>query len=255
MNTHYYLSVYPLEALIASQLEPDAFGRYMALGRIRGSNERIMFIEIDGEFGASLPWDVAHSQCVPHEDGTPKHSVWMSVYRTLEQIPIDRLRTLHMTTRDGRTLTIDPTPSPVEDNGSEYFIYQELCPLHPLVVSRLAPDAFARFMTDPGNNVAVPKVIYADLKHVDPEGYVDSGNIGAAYDKNLEHLKACIAAVTSSPDKPNKNVERSVDSFTYQIIDRGVYAGDGSTLVHYRMPSREELKQNHYDWARSAMIL
>jgi hypothetical protein len=50
-------------------------------------------------------------------------------------------------------------------------------------------------------------------------------------------------------------VERSVESFSYQIINEGVYVGEGANIVEYPMPSTEELRQNYYDWARSAMIL
>ena len=32
MSLHYYLSIFPTEALIASELEPDQFGAYMATG-------------------------------------------------------------------------------------------------------------------------------------------------------------------------------------------------------------------------------
>jgi len=61
--------------------------------------------------------------------------------------------------------------------------------------------------------------------------------------------------VRTQKDKPNKNVERSVSSFSYQIINRGVYVGDGEHMVQYPMPSVAELRQNHYEWARSAMVV
>jgi hypothetical protein len=61
--------------------------------------------------------------------------------------------------------------------------------------------------------------------------------------------------VTTQKDKPNKNVERSVEGFSYQAINTGVYFGDGSNVVVYPLPSQEELRSTHYDWARSAMIL
>ena len=37
MAVHYYLSVFPMEALIASQLDPMHFGAYMATGSKKGS--------------------------------------------------------------------------------------------------------------------------------------------------------------------------------------------------------------------------
>lgn len=254
MHVHYYLSVSPIEALIASNLEPDAFGTYMAIGSKNGSYERIMFFEVDGGFGDWFDWAYARERCVPHADGQPKHSVWMSVYRVIEHVPIEVLGTLYLTTADGRSLALQPQ----ERTGMEersFYVYQELAPLTPLVVSALSPAKFASYMTDPANHVSVPTVVFSDLKVIDFDNPTVTGNIGRAYDKNLEHLKACVRDVTTLPDKPNKNVERSVASFSYQIIRDGVYVGSGDRLRAYPMPSIDTIRRDHYDWGRSAMIL
>ena len=255
MDIRYYLSVNPLEALIASQLSPEEFGRYMATGKKNGSYERIMFIEVEGGFGSYFDWDYAKERTVPHEDGRPKNSVWLSVYRALEHVELDKLKSLYLTTLDGRTLEIPRADYAEPDGDKDYFVYQELCPITPLVVSRLDPAEFARFMTDPGNKVSVPKVVFSDLKTIDFDHPEETGNIGGTYDRNIEHLKDCVHDVRTQKEKPNKNVERSVSSFSYQIINRGVYVGSGSDVVQYPMPSAAELRQNHYEWARSAMIV
>ncbi|NBC30928.1 MAG: hypothetical protein GVY29_13165 [Spirochaetes bacterium] len=255
MEVHYYLSVNPLEALIASQLEPIQFGQYMSTGTKNGSYERIMFAELEGEFGNDFDWDYAKKRTVPHEDGRPKHSVWMSVYRSLEFVDLSKLKSLYLTTRDGRSLELAPQKFDAGGENREYYIYQELCPITPLVVSRLNPVEFSEYMTDLTNKVSVPKLVFADLKTVDPDDYEHTGNIGGAYDRNLNHLRDCIKDVTTQKDKPNKNVERSVGGFSYQSINTGIYFGDGSNVVVYPLPSQEELRSTHYDWARSAMIL
>lgn len=253
MQTHYYLSVSPIEALIASQLEPEQFGQYMAIGSKNGSYERIMFIELEGGFGDYFDWKYAKERCVQHENGEPKHSVWFSVYRVLENVPLSAMKTIYLTTKDGRSLAIDPTQD-VTFPSREFYVYQELAPLTPLVVSALDPTAFGRYMTDPSNKVSVPRVVFSDLKVVDFDDPTRTGNIGAAYDKNLEHLKACVRDVKSLPDKPNKNVERSVTSFSYQIIRDGIYVCDGTSILTYPMPTIDEIRQKNYDWGRSAMI-
>ena len=56
MSIHYYLSVFPMEALIASQLDPSLFATYMATGSKKGSQERIVFFEIEGGFGSDFDW-------------------------------------------------------------------------------------------------------------------------------------------------------------------------------------------------------
>ncbi|TVR59691.1 MAG: hypothetical protein EA426_06480 [Spirochaetaceae bacterium] len=255
METRYYLTVYPLEALIASQLDPVQFGQYMAIGRKYGSFEEIMFAELSGGFGTVFDWRYAKERCVAHADGEPKHSVWLSVYRVLENTPLSALKSLYLTTKDGRTLELERGAYAPPKNPNDYWVYQELCPITPLVVSALDPHTFSEYLTDSKNKVSVPKIVFTDLKTVDLETYTNTGNIGAAYDKNLDHLKECILSVRGSEDKPNKNVERSIASFSYQIINHGVYVSDGTTIVQYTMLTVDDIRRRHYDWGRSAMIL
>lgn len=254
MKTHYYVSLYPTEALIASQLEPDRFGTYMAIGQKYGSFEKLMFAELDGEFGRDFDWNYARERCVSHQDGRPKNSVWMSVYRVLEHIPLASFASLYLTTTDGRTLELRKGAySAPHDRG--YYVYQELAPISPLVVSALDPQKFAAFITDRKAHIQVPKIVFADLKVIDLEDPTKTGNIGGTYDKNIEHLKACIASVVGNSAKPTKNVERANVAFGYQIINHGIYIADANGIAAYPMPTADEIRQHHYDWGRSAMLL
>jgi hypothetical protein len=256
MEVRYYLSLFPTEALIASNLNPEQFGAYMATGAKNGSYERIIFIEVEGGHGSYFDWEDAKKRCIPHEDGRPKNSVWLSVYRSLEHVPLSAMKHLFLTTPDGRSLELEKKDFSEDGPHSKYYVYNELCPINPLVVSRLNPEEFSGYMTNPGNHVSVPKVAFADLKTLNLDDPTKTGNIGATYDRNLEHFIDCVSQVLNIPDKQNKNVERShVESFSYQIINRGVYIGDGKSLIMYPMPSIDELRRSHYDWARSAMIL
>ena len=74
MTIHYYLTVFPTEGLIASQLGPEDFGSYMATGSKKGTAEHLIFIEVSGEFGSYFDWDYARQNCVQHSDERPKHS-------------------------------------------------------------------------------------------------------------------------------------------------------------------------------------
>lgn len=255
MYVHYYFTLFPIEALVASQLDPAQFGAYMATGSKKGSFENIMFIEVDGGFGDFFDWNYAKEKCVPHQNGDPKNSLYLSVYRTLENIPLSAMRSLYLTTRDGRSLELGKAELKEHPVKQGYWVYQELCPIRPLAVSTLDPIDFSHYMSDRTTKTWVPKIIFADLKVIDfstPE----TGSIGPAYDRNLDHLKDCIRAVTELKAKPNKIVDRSsVDRFSYQIVNGGVYVGEGETVVMYRMKTAAELRQHHYDWGRSAMIL
>ncbi|MEM5947481.1 hypothetical protein WKV44_02880 [Spirochaetia bacterium 38H-sp] len=252
---HYYLSIFPTEGLIASELSPEDFGSYMAIGAKKGAYEGIIFAEVEEGFGNFFDWEYAKKKCVSHPNGEPKHSVYLAVYRVLENIPVDKLKNIYLTTRDGRTLELEKSDykAPQKKN---YYLYQELCPINPLVVSSLEPIEFAANISNGSSKIYVPTIAFCDIKTIDFDHPEDSGNIGAIYDRNIEHLKECIAAVTTNKEKPTKTIERShIGAFSYQIINSGIYIGNKDALVYYPMKTIEELRKNHYDWARSAMII
>ena len=255
MALNYYLTIFPMEALIASEHDPEHFGLYMATGSRSGSAERLAFVSIDPSF-EGFDWEYAKRECVPHPDGRPKNSVYLGIYRVLERIPLSAMGDLHLTTRDGRTLALPKQAYDEGVNGPPYHVYQELCPVSPLVVSKLAPAAFGRYITGPTTKLQLPKLVFADLKVVDLDNFENSGNIGALYDRNIQHLRRCVESVTCGSPKATKTLERShIESFSFNIIKSGIYVCDSQEMVAYAMPSLSELRETNYDWARSAMVI
>lgn len=257
MKIHYYLTLYPMEAMIASQLEPEAFGAYMAIGTRRGSSERLIFAEVRQEaLGDAFDLDYARSRCTAHDDGTPKNSVYLSVYRALEAAPLNGLGLLHLVTKDGRSLAIEPAEYTDPEPWKGSALYQELCPARPLVVSSLKPRDFTRYIAEDSSMVTMPAVFFADLRMPEFTEDTYTGNVGGYFDGKLKHLEACLGELESVEGKMSKVVDRSASAlFNYQVIGAGLYAGSGSAVpVFYPMPSRELLKEKHYDWGKSALI-
>src|SRR5690554_5749721 len=99
--TYLYLSLTP-ESLVASMLAPADFGRYLAISPNRKTSWPAIFFELDAEpvldaFGVRE----AFAKCVPHPDGTPRRSTYLSIYRVLERVPFTAFRSLYLTTKDG----------------------------------------------------------------------------------------------------------------------------------------------------------
>ena len=255
MSLNYYLSVFPTEALIASELGPDQFGAYMATGSKKGSAEQIIFFDLEGDFDSVFDWDYAKEKCVPHPNGNPKHSVYLSVYRTLENIPMEKLGRMYLTTRDGRVMPLEKDIYRETINGRNFYLYQELCPVNPVIASILDPEDFAKNITNQDRKVYVPKIIFADMKVPDFENPKNTGNLGSMYDHKISHVLNCISSVTGDKQKSNKTVDRShVESFSFQIIGNGIYVGDGSDLLEYKLPDLDIIKKDYYDWGRSALL-
>ncbi len=253
---HFYVIFAPSEALIASQLGPKDFGMYMAQGSKKGSAEQLMFAEIDGGFGEYFDWDHAEKKCVRHEDGRLKNSLYLSIYRVIEHTPLEAYKMVYLVTKDGRTLSLEKEEYQTPENWKGFGLYKELSPVHPLIVSSLNPKDLADYIINgTTKKISVPALIFTDIKVIDFDDMQHSGNIGGMYDRNLDHLKACIASLQESDEKMTKTVDRSFDSkFTYQIIDNGIYIARDRSIIFFRMPSRELLKASAYDWGRSANI-
>lgn len=254
MSIYYYLTIFPIESLIASMLEPSSFGSYLATGSKKGSYENNIFIEIEPECSEDFDWQYAKEKCKIKSNNEPKHSVYLSIYRTLEKVPINSMKSIFLTTKDGRTLELKKQDINKNNFNKKFYIYQELCPTRPLITTILNPIDYIKIMTDYNSKTFLPKIAFADIKTLNFHSE-DTGSVGPLYDTNIEHLHNCINEVLFNKDKKFKIVERSnVDKFSYQIIDEGIYIGDNENIIFYKMPSKEDLRRNHYDWGRSAQI-
>lgn len=255
MDVFYYLTVFPIESLIASQLPPDRFGPYMATGSKKSTADKIIYINIEPFETDTFDWEHAKKRCRPHRNGSPKHSVYLAVYRVLEQIPLSSLHTLFLTTPDGRILPMEQEEY-LDTQKQEYYIYKELCPVSPLVLSELNPKEFPRSIIHPESKTWIPKMAYADLSfdlffHTD-----ESCVCGSFYSRGPDHIQICIDEIRAKENKHNKILARLyTEPFSYQLIDRGIFISDGRELVFYRMKNESELREHHRDWARSAMII
>ena len=226
----------------------------MARGSKKGSAERLMFVEVKGEFGDYFDWEYAKAKCVTHSSGEVKHSLYLSIYRVIEHIPLEKYKNIYLVNKDGSSLCLEATPYTTPNNWRGYGLYKEHCPVHPFVVSSLEPKMLANYIINDGTKkITVPAIIFNDMRIIDFDEIEDTGNIGSMYERDLDHLKDCIATVRNNEDKITKTVDRSFDQkFTYQIIDNGFYIAREKGILFYPMPSRDELKEIDYDWGKSA---
>ncbi len=254
MAIYLYLSMQP-EALVASMLPPEEFGTYLAVGTKKRSRGQAMYFELDRSVEDGLfKRGYVEKRCVPHADGQPKHSVYLSVYRVLEQVPMAAIRHLYLTTSDGRVLRREPSDQLPAFDQSFHF-YQEICPVQPRIVSRLSPPEFGRFITDPNHDIQVPRIFFVDLRlgelGVDPE----HGRIRDLPYRAIEHLRDCIIQVRDIEDKHTKTVDRFWrGDFPFRTVQNGFYLADPKKFRYYPFPTEEELQTVYFEWWRSASM-
>jgi hypothetical protein len=254
VQIHYYMTCSKFEALVASHLDPEQFGTYLAVGSKKLSSGQVIFFEIDPDFPRHTDHfkvDDIETRCKPHPDGSPKRSKYISVYRVMEFLPPQVCCALYLTTADGRVLRLDEAPYDESRDRSSPNLYLELCPLVPMVVSFLPPGPFVRSMTDRRNPVHVPRLFFADLL-LDRD---EHGNLAGSlpYAHPL-HIQDCIAELDHAEDgKPTKTVFRAPGMHgLFRSIRRGFFLGDQTGLKFYKFPAREELEVQHRRWWQSA---
>jgi hypothetical protein len=250
---HLYLSMIP-EALVASMLPPEEFGRYLAVGSHKRSSGAAIYLEVDPDFKSDFfNMGIVRERCVPHADGSPKHSLYLGIYRVLEHIPLEALGKLYLTTRDGQVLALEQSERPAEFSAGPY-LYDEICPVHPLIASSLDPVDFIRFATHPGSPLCVPKIFFTQL---DPVAMIGSDRTaeGSPAIHNLpDRIKECFRELETA-GKPSKTVDRIRPTiFRWNHIKNGFYVGDQTRLLFYPFPTKDKLERDHYIWWRSATL-
>lgn len=253
-DTYLYLSLVP-ECLVASMHPPEDFGHYLAVGTNSASRGQALFFEVDPSFTSDkFPMHLIKEQCVTRPDGKPKNSVYLSVYRALEHVPISALGRLFLATDDGKVLALEKKTWEKETDRTLH-LYQEFCPVNPCVASSLDPGEFSKFMTAPDATVHLPRLVFSELiirnLATDPK----SGKVGELPYAQMNHLRNCLGTIRDNPDKKNKMVFRRLhQDFFFRTIRSGFFVGDQDDLAYYPMPSEKELNDKHYPWWKSALV-
>jgi len=252
MDKYLYLSLIP-EALIVSMLTPEEFGAYYAVGTEKKSRGQALFFEIDPTFRHSeLPGEEGFRRCIPHEDGSPKRSIYITIYPAFERIPMDAIRKLYLVTQDGRSLALNANTDIPSDTAGLH-LYHEIAPVHPLIVSTLGARAFYDLIVkNPTSLLTLPAVCFAELQLGELSENPEYGRVGDLPYANLDHLRQCLSELHTKTVN-TKMVDRlSPASFSYRILKNGIFVGNADKLLYFPLPSHEELRTHHYRWWRSA---
>jgi hypothetical protein len=220
---------------------------------VKKSRGQAIFFEIAPDFRTdALPIEEGMQRCYPHEDGTPKRSVYISVYRALEHISLDAILKGYLVTQDGRILPIEQADACPADTAGLH-LYQEIAPVHPLVVSTLGPQEFFELIVrTPMSLLTLPAVAFAELKLGELADNPEYGSVGNLPYANIDHLRQCLVDLRTKTVH-TKMVDRlSPAAFPYRMLKTGLFVGNAEKLLCFPLPSQEELRTKHYRWWRSA---
>lgn len=253
MTVHLYLSLIP-EALIASMLSPEEFGSYYAVGSHKKLHGQAMFIELSPDFRHDFfKIEAGIERCVPHENGSPKRSVYISTYRVLEHIPLEVMQNIYLVTGYGEVLSLERGETIPQQNKTDLNMYQEIAPVHPLVVSTLSPEEYYQFLThNPDSLVHFPAVCFVDLQLGELADDPEHGAIRDLPYSYIHHLRECLLEVREK--QIHTKIVNRVETveYPYRMIKSGIFLGNNEGLVYFPLPARDELRGKYYRWWRSA---
>jgi len=253
MSNYIYLTCAP-EALVASMLPPEGFGMYLSTGTKKRNKGQTIYFEVDpGKIENLIDKDSLNKRCVAKPDGSPKSSVYLSVYRVLETIPASALKSLYLTTDHGCVLELKKAfyDKKTEPENSVH-LYQELCPVNPLVVSSLAPSAFLKKLTDGSTPIVLPKLFFVELKLGELATNPLSGSAENLPYPNIGHLRDCLEIIKGEYEKHMKTVHRVFSGeILYRTIDTGFYVGAKDEVLYYPYPRMAELEKVNYNFFRA----
>ena len=254
---HLYLILYPNEALVASQLSPAEFGRHYCVGSTRHFSGKVIFAEVDIDYRNPFfrldEYLAATESGVP---GRPKKTKFVKSYRVLENLDLQALRQLFLVTPDGATLALERSPEPPTEGQGPFRVYQEICPLRLVVASRLAPHDFGAYITAGTWSKGAPVMFFTqwdlNLEEVVTRGGVYASGLGPLPNVSPDALPVALKELRADANKKTKAVSLnpSLDVMSYKAIKHGYWFSGGTQTVFYRMPSMEELHDNHRAWWR-----
>ncbi len=255
---HLYVILFPNEALVASELEPEAFGRHYAVGSPRHFSGKVIFAEVDINF--RHPYfniDAYLQQTTTGKPGVPKKTKFVKSYRVLEHVELNAFKDLYLVTEDGWVLPLQKTTDSgaMGHHAKGIRIYQELCPLRPLVASNYSPLDFGYYMTSVAENKGAPKLFFTEiavnvddlLTREEPLLHSPLPNIHPG------HLLSSLKELKEKPDKRTKTISlKSIfDDIGYHRIKNGYWIMAGREVVYYPMPEEAEIEEKHYNWWKS----
>ena len=254
-----YMIVFPTNALVASQLDPDHFAEHYTIGSAKHHEGKVIFAELDADFRDPY-FDIDHylSMTVPHNDGTPKKTKFISSYGVLEHVKLSAMKGLYLVTVNGKALELKSKPYTAHNEPGMVRIYQEVTPLTNLVASTLDQRDFGKFITSGTRSKGAPKICFTQYDFNVEEFLKAQKHHHVVHslipDTNLNRLLDYIKEIKSQPNKKTKTINLISTLFkaSYKLIRHGFWFAAPDEFLFYPMPTLDKLERDHYDWWRFA---
>ncbi|MBR9976871.1 MAG: hypothetical protein KFH87_02180 [Bacteroidetes bacterium] len=256
---HLYMIIFPINALVASQLDPKAFAQHYTIGSARHFQGKVIFAELDLSFrDPYFRIDEYLEKTVPHEDGSPKRTKFIASYRVLEHVPFEFIQKLYLVTVSGKALELTPGPYEAKNVPGLIRIFQEIAPVRNLIASRLDQRSFGKYITEDVAKGA-ERFCFTQIDLNIEEFLAESRHreiiVSPIPESNPYRLLDCLTELEQYPEKFVKTISLSsvLHSISYRVLRHGFwfYDSEGNSLF-FPIPGRHEMETTHYEWWKNA---
>ncbi len=252
---HLYMIVFPINALVASQLEPDKFGEHYTMSSAKHFSGKVIFAEIDINFRNDyFEIDRYLSLTVPHEDGTPKRTKFISSYNVLENVDLSAIQKLFLVTPNGKVLPIEPLEYTAYNEPGLIRVYQEICPLETLVASTKDQREFGRFITTQTKSKGAPRICFTQIEF-NIQKFLDDNKNKELFHIDLPGINPyrfydCIIELKKNPEKLTKTISLGtiLKDISYKFLRHGFWFAKADELKFFPMPSLQDLENKYFYW-------
>lgn len=252
---HLYMIVSPINALVASQLEPDKFGEHYTIGSAKHFSGKVIFAELDINYRTEgIDIQDYLNRTVPHEDGSPKKTKFICSYNVLEHITLDAIDKLYLCTTNGKVLPLTAAEFDQVKKPSTIRLYQEVTPLENFVACNLEHIEFGRYITRETKSKGAPKICFTQIdfdldKFLEIHKNKDIFNIELP-NVNPYRFYDCIMELKNNPGKRTKTISLGgiLGDISYKLLRHGFWFIDGDETKFFPMPCVADLEDKYYYW-------
>lgn len=255
---HLYMIVFPINALVASQLPPEKFGEHYTMGSTtKHFSGKVIFAEINKNFKNDF-FNIEEylEQTVAHSDGSPKKTKFISSYTVLEHVDLSQIERLFLCTRNGKVLPIEPAEYTAYNEPGMIRIYQEISPLETLIATNKDQRDFGKYITTQTKSKGAPKICFTQIdfnidKFFENNKNRDIFNIDLPV-VNPYRFFDCISELKEKPEKTTKTISLGslLKEISYKYLRHGFWFAAGDELKFFPMPSETDLENKYYYWWR-----
>ncbi|MBU1095244.1 MAG: hypothetical protein CVV23_08810 [Ignavibacteriae bacterium HGW-Ignavibacteriae-2] len=252
---HLYMIVFPINALVASQLEPDKFGEHYTTGSAKHFSGKVIFAEIDINYrNPHFEIEKYLELTVQHPDGSPKKTKFVKSYNVLEHVELQAIKKLHLCTANGKVLSIEPAEYTAYNEPGLTRIYQEITPLDTLVASTFDQREFGKFITTETKSKGAPKICFTQIDF-NISRFLEQNKNKEIFSIELPSVNPyrffdCIMELKTKPAKLTKTIGLGslLREISYKFLRHGFWFSEGDELKFFPMPSIAELEDKYFYW-------